>query len=188
MAKDNSSNPYASDDVGMVVTFSFTNSGARTGVVEDVLLRVRSEEGLDKWLFRPALQIDNSKMMSTKTVESPKIPSSLVGVSLPNAVMGSFYPVAVAGKQSVTFTRRLALPDVLAAGARHRLRGLFLCHRLLADRTISAPHIESAFSSTNARGNAAGHVKLTDHCVEFFQLLQCCEKLQRFPVGCYRPS
>src|SRR6266850_900085 len=43
----------------------------------------------------------------------------------------------------------LALPNVLAAGARHRLRRLFLCHRLLADGTIFAPHIGSAFSSTN---------------------------------------
>jgi hypothetical protein len=37
-------------------------------------------------------------------------------------------------------SRRLALPDVLAAWARHRLSGLLLGHRLLADGTISAPH------------------------------------------------
>jgi hypothetical protein len=80
---------------------------------------------------------------------------------------------------------RLALPDVLAAGARHRLCGLFLCHRLPTDGTIFTPHIGSAFSSTN-RCNAGGHVTLTDHGVEFFTMLQCGEKRERFSVGCYR--
>src|SRR5258708_6298884 len=47
--------------------------------------------------------------------------------------------------------RMLALPDVLAAGARHGLCGMILCHRLLADGTIFAPHIGSAFSSTKTR-------------------------------------
>jgi hypothetical protein len=27
---------------------------------------------------------------------------------------------------------------------------------------------------------------LTDHFVEFFPVLQCCEKRERFSVGCYR--
>src|SRR6516164_4627173 len=35
----------------------------------------------------------------------------------------------------------LALPNVLAAGARNRLRRMFLCHGLPTDRTLSAPHI-----------------------------------------------
>src|SRR2546425_2547240 len=39
----------------------------------------------------------------------------------------------------------LALPHVLAAGARHRLRGMFLCQRLPTDGTIFAPHLGSAF-------------------------------------------
>ncbi len=75
---------------------------------------------------------------------------------------------------------RLALPNVLPAGARNRLRGMFLCHRLPADGTILTPHGGSAFSSTK-RCNAGGHVKLTDHCVEFFP-----EKRERFSVGCNR--
>ncbi len=44
-----------------------------------------------------------------------------------------------------------ALPDVLAAGASHRLRGIFLRHRLLAHRTIFAPHTAAAFLSANTR-------------------------------------
>ncbi len=36
------------------------------------------------------------------------------------------------------------------------------------------------------RCKAAGHVMLTDHCVEFFPLLKRCEKRERFSVGCYR--
>jgi hypothetical protein len=38
------------------------------------------------------------------------------------------------------------------------------------------------------RRNAARHVMLTDQGVEFFQLLQCCEKRQRFPISRYRPG
>ena len=82
---------------------------------------------------------------------------------------------------------RLALPDVLAAGARHRLRGMFLCHRLPADGTILTPHTGPAFCSTN-RLRAGGNVKLIDHGVEFFQLLHCCEKLERFSISGYRPG
>src|SRR6267378_3419479 len=78
---------------------------------------------------------------------------------------------------------RLALPDVLAAGARNRLRGMFLCHRLPADGTILTPHIGSAFPQL-ARCNVGEHVILTDHCVEFFPLLKCCEKRERFSVSC----
>jgi hypothetical protein len=44
---------------------------------------------------------------------------------------------------------RLALPDVLAAGTRNRLHGMFLCHRLPADGTVFAPHIGSTSFSTN---------------------------------------
>src|SRR6267143_815347 len=54
-----------------------------------------------------------------------------------------------AGNHGRIESGRLALPDVLAAGARHCLRGMFLCHRLPAYGTICAPHIGSAFSSTN---------------------------------------
>ncbi len=77
---------------------------------------------------------------------------------------------------------RLALPDVLPAWARNRLRGIFLCHRLPADGTIFAPHIGPAFLSTN-RLRAGGHVKLIDHGVKLFLPLQCCEQRERFPVG-----
>jgi hypothetical protein len=35
----------------------------------------------------------------------------------------------------------LALPDVLTAGTRDGLGGMFLFQRFLADRTISLPHI-----------------------------------------------
>jgi hypothetical protein len=79
----------------------------------------------------------------------------------------------------------LALPDVLAARAGNRLRGMFLCQRLPTDGTIFTPHIGSAFSSTK-RCNAGGHVTLSDHFVEFFPRLKCCEKRERFSVGCYR--
>ena len=37
----------------------------------------------------------------------------------------------------------LTLPDELAARARNRLRGMFLCHGLPTDRTLSAPHIRN---------------------------------------------
>jgi len=34
--------------------------------------------------------------------------------------------------------------------------------------------------------NAAGQVMLTDYCVEFFTVLQCCKNPERFSVSCYR--
>jgi hypothetical protein len=37
----------------------------------------------------------------------------------------------------------LALPDVLTAGTRDGLRGMFLFQRFLTDRTISLPHIHA---------------------------------------------
>src|SRR5215469_8673723 len=37
----------------------------------------------------------------------------------------------------------LTLPHELAARARNRLRGVFLCHGLPTDRTLSAPHIQN---------------------------------------------
>ena len=84
-------------------------------------------------------------------------------------------------------SERLALPDVLPARARHRLRGKFLCQRLPADGTIFTPHLGPAFPSTNRLG-AGGHLKQIDHGVEFFQFLHCCEKLERFSVGRDRPG
>src|SRR6266852_3022690 len=80
---------------------------------------------------------------------------------------------------------RLVLPDVLPARTRNRLRGIFLCHRLPAGGTILAPHVGPPFPSTN-RLRAGGHVKLIDHGVELFPPLKCCEKRERFPVGCNR--
>src|SRR6266481_2425874 len=44
-----------------------------------------------------------------------------------------------------TESGHLALPDVLPARARHRLRGKFLCQRLPADGTIFTPHLGPAF-------------------------------------------
>jgi hypothetical protein len=64
---------------------------------------------------------------------------------------------------------------------------MFPCQRLPADGTIFTPHIGSAFSSTNQL-RAGGNVKLVDHGVEFFQLLHCCEKLERFSVAGYLPG
>ena len=96
-------------------------------------------------------------------------------------------PERGAGNHRSIESGRLALPDVLPARTRHRLGGMFLCHRLPADRTILAPHTGPAFSSTN-RLRAGGNVKLIDHGVEFFQLLHCCEKLERFSISGYRPG
>src|SRR6266404_7141148 len=83
--------------------------------------------------------------------------------------------------------RRLALPDVLSARAGNRLGGIFLGHRLPANGTIFAPHLGTTFPSLTC-GNAGRQVVLTEHCVEFFELLQDCEKRQRLPVGGYRPG
>ncbi len=92
----------ASGLVGIVATCSFTNTGARTGIVEDVLLRVQSDDGAEKWLFFPLFQIDNSKMLAPKQL--PGAPAAEIGIDLTNALSGRFYPVAVSGKQSVAFT------------------------------------------------------------------------------------
>src|SRR6266403_1324182 len=81
----------------------------------------------------------------------------------------------------------VALPNMFPAGASYRLRRMFLCHRLPADGTILAPHIGPAFPQLT-RCKVGGHVMQIHNVVEFFQLLQCCEKRQRFPVGCYRPG
>src|SRR5215471_5634020 len=43
----------------------------------------------------------------------------------------------------------LTLPYVLAAGARNSLRGMFLCHWLPTNRTLSAPHIRNLISSAS---------------------------------------
>src|SRR6266550_100295 len=50
----------------------------------------------------------------------------------------------------------LALPDVLPARARNRLRGISLGQQLPADGTIPTPHMGSAFCSTRRlqRGRA----------------------------------
>jgi len=54
-----------------------------------------------------------------------------------------------AGNHGRIESGRLALPDVLAAGARHCLQGMFLCHRLLADGAMFPPHVGSTSFSTN---------------------------------------
>jgi len=95
------------------------------------------------------------------------------------------WPVAALAKRIES--GRLALPDVLPARTRHRLGGMFLCHRFPADGTILTPHTAPAFSSTN-RLRTGWNVKLIDHGVEFFQLLHCCEKLERFSISGYRPG
>src|SRR5204862_6562176 len=81
----------------------------------------------------------------------------------------------------------LALPDVLPARTRHRLGGMFLCHRFPADGTILTPHTAPAFSSTN-RLRTGWNVKLIYHGGEFFQLLHCCAKLDRFSISGYLPG
>ncbi len=96
-------------------------------------------------------------------------------------------PERGAGNHRSIESGRLALPDVLPARTRHRLGGMFLCHRLPADGTILTPHTGPAFSSTN-RLRASGNVKLIDHGVEFFQLLHGSEKLERFSISGYRPG
>ncbi len=96
-------------------------------------------------------------------------------------------PERGAGNHGSIESGRLALPDVLPARTRHRLGGMFLCHRFLADGTILTPHTAPAFSSTN-RLRTGWNVKLIDHGVEFFQLLHCCEKLERFSISGYRPG
>jgi hypothetical protein len=45
--------------------------------------------------------------------------------------------------------------------------------------------LDQPFPQLNLR-NAAGHVMLTDYCVEFFTVLQCCKNPERFSVSCYR--
>jgi len=90
-------------EVGLVLTCSFTNTGARNGVVEDVLLRIQSEDGSENWLFFPIFQIDASKVLLAREVPSPS-PTSIVGVQLMNALSGIFYPVGVPGRSSVALT------------------------------------------------------------------------------------
>src|SRR5882724_5183245 len=49
----------------------------------------------------------------------------------------------------LAFQGRLALPDVLSARAGNRLGGIFLGHRLMANGTIFAPHVNTYFYSTD---------------------------------------
>ena len=87
-----------------------------------------------------------------------------------------------AGRHPTIESRPLALPDVLPARARHRLRGVFLGQCLPADRTISSPHIESTFSSTYTVQRGWAFIR-TDPCVRFFLLLKSGEKRQRLSAG-----
>jgi hypothetical protein len=73
------------------LTCSFSNKGARTGVIENVALKFQSEDRNAKWLFSPYLVVDDAKMISERW-------ESL------NWAKGSFYPVAVPGKQTVALT------------------------------------------------------------------------------------
>jgi hypothetical protein len=70
------------------LTCAFSNKGARTGVVNDLLLRLEAVDDRTKWLFYPAIQVDDAKFLGGE----------------PKGVMGSVYPVTVAGKESQVFT------------------------------------------------------------------------------------
>jgi hypothetical protein len=70
------------------LTCVFANRGARSGVVEDVMLRLESEDDATRWLFYPGIQIDDTKFLEAD----------------PKGIMGTVYPVSIAGKQTQAIT------------------------------------------------------------------------------------
>jgi hypothetical protein len=70
------------------LTCVFSNRGARTGVVEDVMLRLESEDDTTRWLFYPGLRVDDTKFLEADA----------------KGIMGTVYPVSIAGKQTQAVT------------------------------------------------------------------------------------
>jgi hypothetical protein len=74
--------------IAVKLTCAFSNKGARTGVVNDLLLKLESLDDLTRWLFYPGIQVDDTKFLEAD----------------PKGIMSSVYPVTVAGKQSQVST------------------------------------------------------------------------------------
>jgi len=87
-------NKKAESQLGLKVTCGFSNHGARNGVIEDILLRLESQDGT-RWLFYPGVQLDDAKFLEAGPANPPE---AIKGV------IGTFYPVSVVGKQSQVAT------------------------------------------------------------------------------------
>jgi hypothetical protein len=70
------------------LTCVFSNRGARSGVVEDVMLPLESEDDATRWLFYPGIQVDDTKFLEADS----------------KGIMGTVYPVSIAGKQTQAVT------------------------------------------------------------------------------------
>lgn len=90
-----SPNSQSAHSLVIKLTCAFSNRGARNGVVNDILLRLESMDDSTRWLFYPAVQVDDLKFLSSN---APVPANSMKGMT------GSVYPVAVAGKQSQVST------------------------------------------------------------------------------------
>jgi len=82
------------------LTCVFSNRGARSGVIDDVMLRLESQDDATKWLLYPLVEVDERKFWeSEEPGDREKAESSV-------------YPVWVAGKQSQVVTYLFVpLPD-----------------------------------------------------------------------------
>lgn len=83
------------NNAAIKLTCAFSNLGARNGVVDDILLRLESQDDATRWLFYPAVQLDDTKFLSS---DIPTPPNAIKGL------IATFYPVAVPGRQSQVVT------------------------------------------------------------------------------------
>ena len=66
-------------------------SWPRNGVVDDILIRLDSLDDSTRWIFYPAVQVDDTKFLSS----DPPVPADAL-----KGLVATFYPVSVPGKQS----------------------------------------------------------------------------------------
>jgi len=88
-------NKRAENQLGIKVTCGFSNHGARNGVVEDILLRLQSQDDGTKWLFYPTVQLDDAKFLEGGPANPP---DAIKGI------IGTFYPMSIVGRQSQVAT------------------------------------------------------------------------------------
>ena len=77
--------------LGIKLTCVFANSGARTGIINDILLKMEGKDGTSAFLFFPVTVIDETQF----TLEAkPDV----------KFVKGPFYPIGVQGKQTLVLS------------------------------------------------------------------------------------
>src|SRR5207244_10888684 len=78
------------DNYLIKLTLTFVNSGARAGVVEDMILRFESEDGGVRCLYSLLAVVNEERFIQPRSQPDT------------NWVKSSFYPIAIGGRQSIS--------------------------------------------------------------------------------------